>query len=113
MPTEKMPLDRMRLDKWLWAARFFKTRSLATAAVDGGRVRLGGVQVKPAREVKPGDEIEIALGDVRYIEKVLNLVRGFKNGVDDAVENAQYYEDHQEHRDVQDICARAEILRSL
>jgi len=57
---------RQRLDKWLWAARFFKTRSLANAAVDGGKVRLGGVQVKPARDVKPGDELEIAIGDQRW-----------------------------------------------
>jgi ribosome-associated heat shock protein Hsp15 len=55
--------ERERLDKWLWAARFFKTRSLATAAVAGGKVKLDGVPVKPAREVKPGDELEIAVGD--------------------------------------------------
>lgn len=49
----------MRLDKWLWAARFFKTRSLATAAADGGKVKLNGASVKPARELKPGDRLHI------------------------------------------------------
>lgn len=63
----------MRLDKWLWAARFFKTRSLATAAVDGGRVRLAGQHVKPAREVKPGDELEIALGEAHWTVVVRGL----------------------------------------
>jgi ribosome-associated heat shock protein Hsp15 len=63
----------VRIDKWLWAARFFKTRSLATAAVDGGRVRLGGVSVKPAREVKAGDELEIAAGDQRFVVVVRGL----------------------------------------
>ena len=52
----------MRLDKWLWAARFFKTRSLATEAVAGGRVHVNGARVKPAREVQVGEEIEVTLG---------------------------------------------------
>jgi ribosome-associated heat shock protein Hsp15 len=64
---------RERLDKWLWAARFFKTRSLATAAVAGGKVKLDGVPVKPAREVKPGDELEIAVGDQRWTVVVRGL----------------------------------------
>lgn len=58
--------QRQRIDKWLWAARFFKTRSLAAAAVDGGRVRWNGQQVKPARELKPGDELDIVAGEQRW-----------------------------------------------
>ncbi|OIQ94727.1 heat shock protein 15 [mine drainage metagenome] len=53
----------LRLDKWLWAARFFKTRSLAAAAVGAGKVKLGGEQLKPAREVRVGDRLEISHGD--------------------------------------------------
>jgi ribosome-associated heat shock protein Hsp15 len=49
----------VRLDKWLWAARFFKTRSLATAAIDGGKVQLDGQRVKPSREVKLGMELTV------------------------------------------------------
>jgi ribosome-associated heat shock protein Hsp15 len=63
MSNEKTPLDRMRLDKWLWAARFFKTRSLATQAIDHGRVKLNCERVKPAREVKPGDRLDVHIGD--------------------------------------------------
>lgn len=47
----------MRIDKWLWAARFYKTRSLAAKAVDAGHVRVNGAAAKPARAVQPGDEI--------------------------------------------------------
>jgi ribosome-associated heat shock protein Hsp15 len=55
----------VRIDKWLWAARFFKTRSAATEAVVGGRVHLGGVRVKPSREVGVGETVEVTIGPVR------------------------------------------------
>ena len=55
-PTEQHD-ERVRLDKWLWAARFFKHRSLATEAVDGGKIQLNGIRVKPAKEVKIGDTV--------------------------------------------------------
>lgn len=63
----------VRLDKWLWAARFFKTRSLATDAVDGGRVKLGGDKVKPARAVRVGDELSVENGADRWELVVLAL----------------------------------------
>jgi ribosome-associated heat shock protein Hsp15 len=67
MPDQTRPnqtqLAKMRLDKWLWAARFFKTRSLASQAIDQGRVKLAGERVKPAREVKPGDRLNLHVGD--------------------------------------------------
>lgn len=56
----------MRLDKWLWAARFFKTRSLAQAAVTGGKVKLDGERVKPAREVAPGARLAIRIGEFEW-----------------------------------------------
>ena len=63
----------MRLDKWLWAARFFKTRSLAQQAVAGGRVQLNGDRTKPAHEVKPGDMVVVRVADWRWEVKVKAL----------------------------------------
>jgi ribosome-associated heat shock protein Hsp15 len=56
----------MRLDKWLWAARFFKTRGLAQAAVEGGRVKLDGERVKPAKELRSGDRLQISVGELAW-----------------------------------------------
>jgi ribosome-associated heat shock protein Hsp15 len=58
--------DDVRLDKWLWAARFFKTRALAREAVTGGKVHLNGQRAKPSRSVKIGDSIDISRGHFRY-----------------------------------------------
>ena len=59
-------MDRVRVDKWLWAARFFKTRAAATEAVVGGHVHVNGDRVKPAREVTTGDRLEIRRGQQRW-----------------------------------------------
>ncbi len=55
-------MERLRIDKWLWAARFYKTRSLACDEIDKGRVHVNGAAVKPAREVKVGDLVEVRIG---------------------------------------------------
>jgi ribosome-associated heat shock protein Hsp15 len=62
--------EKMRLDKWLWAARFFKTRSLAKAAIEGGKVHLGGQRVKVSREIMVGDLLQIRQG---WDEKVVEV----------------------------------------
>jgi ribosome-associated heat shock protein Hsp15 len=65
--------ERLRIDKWLWAARFFKTRSLAAQAVAGGRVQVNGERVKPARELRPGDEVVVHIGGLEWIVEVREL----------------------------------------
>jgi ribosome-associated heat shock protein Hsp15 len=62
--------ERVRVDKWLWAARFFKTRSLATEAVDGGKVDVNGARAKPAKLVGPGDEVRVRVGPQLFVVRV-------------------------------------------
>ncbi|MDD5179956.1 MAG: RNA-binding S4 domain-containing protein [Gallionellaceae bacterium] len=64
---------KMRIDKWLWAARFFKTRSLAADAVENGRVLVNAARVKPAKTVGVGDGLDIRLGQYRFMVEVLAL----------------------------------------
>ena len=61
---------RLRIDKWLWVARFYKTRSLAARAVEGGKVKLNGERVKPGKEIKAGDEIEVRSGELHWLVEV-------------------------------------------
>lgn len=65
--------DRVRLDKWLWAARFFKTRALAAEAVDGGKVDLNGDRARRSRPLKVGDELRIRLGPYEHVVTVAAL----------------------------------------
>lgn len=63
----------LRIDKWLWAARFFKTRALAAEAVAGGKVKLNGERVKAARAIHLGDALSIHIGPYEYVVRVLAL----------------------------------------
>jgi ribosome-associated heat shock protein Hsp15 len=66
-------MSRVRIDKWLWAARFFKTRSLASHACELGRIEANGLPAKPAREVKPGDRLQIKNDGGTFQVEVLAL----------------------------------------
>jgi ribosome-associated heat shock protein Hsp15 len=66
-------VEQVRIDKWLWAARFFKTRGAATEAVLGGHVHVNGQRVKPAKDVKAGDRLEIRNGQVEWTVVVAGL----------------------------------------
>jgi len=66
-------MDKLRIDKWLWAARFYKTRSLACDEIDKGRVQVNGATVKPAREVKAGDSVQLRNGVITRTVTVLGV----------------------------------------
>jgi ribosome-associated heat shock protein Hsp15 len=63
--------EPLRIDKWLWAARLLKTRALAAEAVKGGRIKVNGERVKPSKDVRPGDLLEVTIGQVRRSVVVL------------------------------------------
>jgi ribosome-associated heat shock protein Hsp15 len=70
--TDQAPgAGRVRVDKWLWAARFFKTRSLAVEAIEGGKILLAGERVKPAKLVQAGDVVSVRLGPYEHVVTVL------------------------------------------
>lgn len=73
MATETENVSAQRLDRWLWAARFFKTRPLAVEAINGGHVHVNDERVKPARTVRPGDEIRITKGFETWVVTVCGV----------------------------------------
>lgn len=82
----------MRLDKWLWAARFYKTRGVAAESIGGGKVKVNGVAAKPARELKIGDTIRLRAGDQEWTV----IVQGFNEQRRPATEARRLYEETEE-----------------
>ncbi|MCU7919760.1 MAG: RNA-binding S4 domain-containing protein [Candidatus Thiodiazotropha sp. (ex Epidulcina cf. delphinae)] len=87
-PLEKEP-QKVRLDKWLWAARFFKTRQIATEAINGGKVHLNGQRTKPGKEIKVGSRLRIHKGALEWdiVVRILATKRR------PAVEAREFYEE--------------------
>ena len=81
--------DHVRLDSWLWAARFFKTRSLAARAIDGGKIQLNGERAKRSKAVRAGDEVRARLGPYEFHV----YVRGLAERRGPASEAARLYEE--------------------
>ena len=77
MAQDNIADGKCRLDKWLWAARFYKTRSLATDAIDGGKIHVDGDRVKPAKEVRVGQVIQVRRKDLdmEVVVKALSVTR--------------------------------------
>lgn len=95
--------DLLRLDRWLWYARFFKTRSLASKAVAGGHVKVNGQRVKPGHPVKPGDRLEIVKRQQRFLIDVKTLPERRGPG---AEARAAYVEDAASERERQALSVR-------
>jgi ribosome-associated heat shock protein Hsp15 len=87
--------ENLRIDKWLWAARFFKSRSLATAAIHAGHVRVNGEAPKPAQAVRPGDTLDLALGPTKWTV----VVRALSERRGPATEAQKLYEETLDSRE--------------
>ena len=101
-------MDCVRIDKWLWAARFFKTRTLAADAVKGGRVELGGARVKAAKEVAVGDELKITIGQTRRTV----IVRAISDRRGPAKEAVKLYEETAASIAARELAAEQRRLQS-
>jgi len=99
--------DRVRLDKWLWAARFYKTRSLASEAIAGGKVQVNGDRAKRARPLQVGDEVRVRQGPYEH----LVVVRALSARRGPAAAAAELYEERPERRAARE--AMAVQLRTL
>ncbi|HWA13988.1 MAG TPA: S4 domain-containing protein [Burkholderiales bacterium] len=88
------PENKVRIDKWLWAARFYKTRGLAADAVEGGKVQVNGERVKPAKALKPGDVLAIRNGPYGWVVTVRLLAE--RRG--SATEAARLFEESPQSR---------------
>lgn len=97
---------QLRLDKWLWAARFFKTRALATAAINGGHIHLNGSRIKPSRTVQVGDQLQIRRGREEFLVSVVTLSE--RRGP--ASEAAQLYAESEESRQKRELQAEQHRL---
>lgn len=96
-----------RVDKWLWAARFFKTRSAAQQAIAGGRIKLNGERIKPAREIKTGDVLLIHIGDYEW---VITVARISERRGPASVARALYEEDPASHARRQERVANRKLM---
>jgi ribosome-associated heat shock protein Hsp15 len=100
--------EAVRVDKWLWAARLLKTRSLSAEAVKGGRVQVNGQRVKPSKEVGPGDELEVTIGQLRRTV----VVRGVAERRGPAKEAVLLYEETPDSIAARELLAEQRRLTS-
>ena len=101
-------MDPVRIDKWLWAARFYKSRSLAADAVSGGLAQLNGARVKPSKEVAVGDELAFTIGQTRRVV----IVRGVSERRGPAKEAVKLYEETPESISARELAAEQRRLQS-
>lgn len=101
-----LPPATLRIDKWLWAARFFKTRALAVAALHAGHVKLNGHTVKPARDLRVGDTLEVAVGDAVWTL----VVAGINEQRRPASEAQQLYAETEQSRALREAAREARRL---
>jgi ribosome-associated heat shock protein Hsp15 len=107
--TAQTENQKIRLDKWLWAARFFKTRSLAAEAISGGKIHVNGDRVKPARAVKIGDALTIRRGRDEYVV----IVQGLSEKRGPAKEAVLLYEETSQSREKREALAEQRKLEAM
>jgi ribosome-associated heat shock protein Hsp15 len=108
--TERDPEGRVRIDKWLWAARFFKTRSIAAEAIDGGKVEVNGERAKRSKLLQAGDEVRIRIGPYEHVVRVRAVAERRGSAT---VASALYEETPESRRAREALAAQMRALPSL
>lgn len=111
--SEKEPLLKVRADKWLWAARFFKTRTLAKEAIESGKVQMNGSKIKVSKELQVGDTLSIRQGHATRLEEKIVVIRALSENRGNATIAQTLYEETAESLANREFMAEQRKLQNL
>ncbi|WFF39178.1 RNA-binding protein [Moraxella nasibovis] len=111
--AETTELTRVRADKWLWAARFFKTRTLAKEAIESGKVHMNGQKIKVSKELQVGDTLSIRQGHATRLEEKVVIIKALSENRGNATIAATLYEETEESMATRAFFAEQRKLQNL
>lgn len=110
---QSAPPDKIRADKWLWSARFFRTRTLAKEAIEGGRVQMNGQKIKTSKELRIGDTLTIRQGSASVQEQKTITIKALSDQRSSASVASTLYEESQESQETRAFFAEQRKLQNL
>lgn len=111
--SETTPLTKVRADKWLWAARFFRTRSLAKQAIESGKVQMNGQKIKTSKELSVGDTLSIRQGHATLIEQKIITITALSENRGSATLASTLYQETTESQETRAFFAEQRKLQNL
>lgn len=111
--TTEQTLDKVRADKWLWAARFFRTRTLAKEAIEGGKVHMNGQKIKTSKELRIGDTLSIRQGNASVQEQKTIIIKALSENRGNATAAATLYDETLESQETRAFFAEQRKLQNL
>lgn len=113
MTQQPTTSDKLRADKWLWAARFFRTRTLAKEAIEGGKVHMNGQKIKTSKELRVGDVLTIRQGSASVQEQKTIVIKALSETRGNATAAATLYEETPESQELRAFFAQQRRLQNL
>ena len=113
MKDHPTPLTKVRADKWLWAARFFRTRTLAKEAIEGGKVHMNGQKIKTSKELQVGDTLTIRQGNASVAEQKTIIIKALSDNRGSATIATTLYDETQESIATREFFAQQRKLQNL
>lgn len=111
--TTEQSLDKVRADKWLWAARFFRTRTLAKEAIEGGKIHMNGQKIKTSKELRIGDTLSIRQGNASVQEQKTIIIKALSENRGNATAAATLYDETLESQETRAFFAEQRKLQNL